>query len=114
MDDFFENIQAASRSQATIDNYARREKQFFRWLKIENPSCWNGDDVMPSLERVTDVQVYFSLVTYCVVRNDEELLYSRRPSFNVCESFRSFKSSITKKLRERVDSILKGIPEQSC
>ena len=53
MDNFFESIQAASRSKATIDNYARREKQFFEWLKIDNPDCWDANDLTCTMERVT-------------------------------------------------------------
>ena len=53
MDNFFESIQAASRSKATIDNYARREKQFFEWLKIDSPDCWDANDLTCTMERVT-------------------------------------------------------------
>ena len=54
MDDFFGEIQAGSKSKATIDNYKRREKKFFLWLKTESPSCWdNVTDKLPCLSRVT-------------------------------------------------------------
>ena len=54
MDDFFSEIQAISKSKATIDNYARREKKFLLWLKYDSPSCWDNDnDILPCLSRVT-------------------------------------------------------------
>ena len=54
MDDFFESVQADSRSKATINNYARREKKFILWLKTDNSSCWDNDaDILPCLSRVT-------------------------------------------------------------
>ena len=43
MDDFFDSIQAASKSKVTLANYARREKKFLDWLKLDSPDTF--DDV---------------------------------------------------------------------
>jgi hypothetical protein len=53
MDDFFGNIQAGSKSKATIENYKRREKNFILWLKEDSPDCWdNEDDIFPDIHKV--------------------------------------------------------------
>ena len=54
MDDFFETIQAGSKSKATVKNYAGREKKFLKWLKIDSPACWNDvNNVIPDLNRIS-------------------------------------------------------------
>jgi hypothetical protein len=53
MDDFFGNIQAGSKSKATIENYKRREKKFIIWLKEDSPDCWdNEEDIFPNIHKV--------------------------------------------------------------
>ena len=54
MDEFFETIQAGSKSKATVKNYAGREKKFLKWLKIDSPACWNdGNIIIPDLNRIS-------------------------------------------------------------
>ena len=54
MDEFFEAIQAGSKSKATVKNYSDREKKFLKWLKNDSPACWNdGNDIIPDLNRVS-------------------------------------------------------------
>lgn len=54
MDEFFETIQAGSKSKSTLKNYAGREKKFLRWLKTDSPAYWDDDDdIIPDLNTVT-------------------------------------------------------------
>ena len=54
MGDFFEEIQAGSKSKATLVNYASREKKFLLWLKTDSPDCWDyATDILPRLSRIT-------------------------------------------------------------
>lgn len=53
MDEFFENIQAGSKSKATIENYKKREKKFVLWLQTDSPDCWDdGNDILPDIHKV--------------------------------------------------------------
>lgn len=54
MDEFFETIQAGSKSKATVKNYAGREKKFLKWLKIDSPTCWSDENnLVPDLNRIS-------------------------------------------------------------
>lgn len=54
MSEFFEEIQAGSKSKTTLANYASREKKFLLWLKTDSPGCWDNEtDRLPCLSRIT-------------------------------------------------------------
>ena len=112
MDNFSGEIQAGSKSKATIDNYKRRGKKFFLWLKIDSPGCWdNNTDILPCLSRVTtEIMCKFISVQsiHAITRNMKSYLTPEGHHSMLVNLFSRLKSPFPESFEEEWNEFAKG------
>lgn len=103
MDDFFDSIQAGSKSKATIANYARREKKFILWLKLDSPDCWmDGDELLPTLDNITTSMMCRFISVHSVHDN------GKMKSFSTPEGYHSMLVNLFGRLKVKLPDGFEG------